>query len=277
MAIEEKKLNTGWADQDHVPGIKSELLELNMGPQHPATHGVLRLLLKTDGEIVYQVTPVLGYLHRCAEKIAEAGRIAGHAQRAVADQAGAHQGRRLGVAHIAGDGKDIAVVGHHVVGIAAVQMIAGVAGGPAQVLASRQAVGAGAAAEAQPRHADPLAFGEPLDAQAQRRHPADDLVAGDEGQFRLGQFAVDDMQVGAADPAGRHPDEDLAGRRFGTRHPAAGQRRAGGVEDHGAHGGDRGHGRSPGRAGGKDSRARPALGTGAPGAVRTIPLGRRML
>ncbi|PIV80396.1 NADH-quinone oxidoreductase subunit NuoD [bacterium CG17_big_fil_post_rev_8_21_14_2_50_64_8] len=61
----------GWADQDHVPGIKSELLELNMGPQHPATHGVLRLLLKTDGEIVYQVTPVLGYLHRCAEKIAE--------------------------------------------------------------------------------------------------------------------------------------------------------------------------------------------------------------
>jgi NADH-quinone oxidoreductase subunit D len=61
----------GWADQDHVPGIKSELLELNMGPQHPATHGVLRLLLHTDGEIVYKVTPVLGYLHRCAEKIAE--------------------------------------------------------------------------------------------------------------------------------------------------------------------------------------------------------------
>jgi hypothetical protein len=61
----------GWHDQDHVPGIKSELLELNMGPQHPATHGVLRLLLQTDGEIVYKVTPVLGYLHRCAEKIAE--------------------------------------------------------------------------------------------------------------------------------------------------------------------------------------------------------------
>ncbi len=65
------KTNRGWADQDQVPGIKSELLELNMGPQHPATHGVLRLLLQTDGEIVYKVTPVLGYLHRCAEKIAE--------------------------------------------------------------------------------------------------------------------------------------------------------------------------------------------------------------
>ncbi len=70
MSTGEKNL-TGWADQDHVPGIKSELLELNMGPQHPATHGVLRLLLKTDGEIVYEVTPVIGYLHRCAEKIAE--------------------------------------------------------------------------------------------------------------------------------------------------------------------------------------------------------------
>lgn len=70
MATDETKLN-GWADQDHVPGLKSELLELNMGPQHPATHGVLRLLLETDGEIVYKVTPVMGYLHRCAEKIAE--------------------------------------------------------------------------------------------------------------------------------------------------------------------------------------------------------------
>ena len=71
MATEEKKMNHGWADQDHSREIKSELLELNMGPQHPATHGVLRLLLETDGEIVYKVTPVLGYLHRCAEKIAE--------------------------------------------------------------------------------------------------------------------------------------------------------------------------------------------------------------
>jgi NADH-quinone oxidoreductase subunit D len=71
MATENVKTSNGWADQDQVPGIKSELLELNMGPQHPATHGVLRLLLQTDGEIVYKVTPVLGYLHRCAEKIAE--------------------------------------------------------------------------------------------------------------------------------------------------------------------------------------------------------------
>src|SRR5437899_11589983 len=44
---------------------------VNMGPQHPSTHGVLRLVLRTDGEIISDVTPHLGYLHRCAEKIGE--------------------------------------------------------------------------------------------------------------------------------------------------------------------------------------------------------------
>jgi NADH-quinone oxidoreductase subunit D len=44
---------------------------VNMGPQHPSTHGVLRLVLRTDGEVVSEVTPQIGYLHRCAEKIGE--------------------------------------------------------------------------------------------------------------------------------------------------------------------------------------------------------------
>ena len=56
---------------DKARPLKSELLHINMGPQHPATHGVLRLFLTTDGEIVNTVTPYIGYLHRCAEKIAE--------------------------------------------------------------------------------------------------------------------------------------------------------------------------------------------------------------
>ncbi len=73
MAPDEKKTvaTGGWTEQSKIPGLKSELLEINMGPQHPATHGVLRLLIKTDGEIVYEVIPYIGYLHRCAEKIAE--------------------------------------------------------------------------------------------------------------------------------------------------------------------------------------------------------------
>ncbi len=51
--------------------MKSELLHINMGPQHPSTHGVLRLFITTDGEVVHSVTPYIGYLHRCAEKKAE--------------------------------------------------------------------------------------------------------------------------------------------------------------------------------------------------------------
>ncbi|MEK7854030.1 MAG: NADH-quinone oxidoreductase subunit D [candidate division NC10 bacterium] len=48
-----------------------EEMYVNMGPQHPSTHGVLRLLLKLDGEIVLDVWPYIGYLHRCHEKIGE--------------------------------------------------------------------------------------------------------------------------------------------------------------------------------------------------------------
>ena len=44
---------------------------LNMGPQHPATHGVLRVLLRINGETVVKAIPELGYLHRGMEKIAE--------------------------------------------------------------------------------------------------------------------------------------------------------------------------------------------------------------
>ncbi|SFI44390.1 NADH-quinone oxidoreductase subunit D [Planctomicrobium piriforme] len=51
--------------------VRTDEMLINMGPQHPSTHGVLRLLLRTDGEIVHEVTPHIGYLHRCAEKIGE--------------------------------------------------------------------------------------------------------------------------------------------------------------------------------------------------------------
>ncbi|MFO1023003.1 MAG: NADH-quinone oxidoreductase subunit D [Planctomycetales bacterium] len=51
--------------------VRTDEMLVNMGPQHPSTHGVLRLLLRTDGEVVHQVTPHIGYLHRSAEKIGE--------------------------------------------------------------------------------------------------------------------------------------------------------------------------------------------------------------
>jgi NADH-quinone oxidoreductase subunit D len=50
---------------------KTETMTLNMGPQHPSTHGVLRVILELDGETVLKATPVLGYLHTGIEKNAE--------------------------------------------------------------------------------------------------------------------------------------------------------------------------------------------------------------
>ena len=48
-----------------------EEMTLNMGPQHPSTHGVIRFVIKTDGEIMREAVPDVGYLHRAIEHIAE--------------------------------------------------------------------------------------------------------------------------------------------------------------------------------------------------------------
>jgi NADH-quinone oxidoreductase subunit D len=64
VAAEEAKLHQSDADI-------GEKMILNMGPSHPATHGVLRLVLELDGEIITKATPDVGYLHRGDEKIAE--------------------------------------------------------------------------------------------------------------------------------------------------------------------------------------------------------------
>ena len=50
---------------------ESKTITLNMGPHHPATHGVLRLIVELDGETIVKATPYIGYLHRGIEKIAE--------------------------------------------------------------------------------------------------------------------------------------------------------------------------------------------------------------
>lgn len=51
--------------------VDTERMRINMGPQHPSTHGVLRLEVEVDGEIVTDVVPHIGYLHRCFEKACE--------------------------------------------------------------------------------------------------------------------------------------------------------------------------------------------------------------
>ena len=53
------------------PELKTETMALNVGPSHPSTHGVLRLMMQLDGDLIKECEPVIGYLHRGDEKIAE--------------------------------------------------------------------------------------------------------------------------------------------------------------------------------------------------------------
>jgi NADH-quinone oxidoreductase subunit D len=63
----------GGLDVEVIPSgaFKTEEMILNIGPQHPSTHGVLRVVLELDGEIIVRAEPVIGYMHRGAEKLAE--------------------------------------------------------------------------------------------------------------------------------------------------------------------------------------------------------------
>lgn len=74
MATETREISLGDVaarGADLSSELQGEKMTLNMGPSHPATHGVLRLLLELDGDIVKSCDPVIGYLHRGDEKIAE--------------------------------------------------------------------------------------------------------------------------------------------------------------------------------------------------------------
>jgi len=57
--------------QEETDDLVGERMVLNMGPSHPATHGVLRLILELDGEVIHSADPDVGFLHRGDEKIAE--------------------------------------------------------------------------------------------------------------------------------------------------------------------------------------------------------------
>src|SRR5881397_2652224 len=54
-----------------MPEIRTETMTVNMGPQHPSTHGVLRLVLQLDGETIVSAEPTIGFLHTGIEKTSE--------------------------------------------------------------------------------------------------------------------------------------------------------------------------------------------------------------
>jgi NADH-quinone oxidoreductase subunit D len=70
--VSKDNLSNSEPNKTRVEDLRSEEMILSIGPQHPSTHGVLRLEVITDGEIVKDVIPHMGYLHRCFEKHAEA-------------------------------------------------------------------------------------------------------------------------------------------------------------------------------------------------------------
>ncbi|MEM4779599.1 MAG: NADH-quinone oxidoreductase subunit D, partial [Thermoplasmata archaeon] len=51
--------------------MEERIIDVNFGPQHPSTHGVLRLKVKLNGETIVEAQPIIGYLHRNAEKLSE--------------------------------------------------------------------------------------------------------------------------------------------------------------------------------------------------------------
>ena len=72
MRAARDELRTSPSMRDHATGeVRQETMIINMGPQHPSTHGVLRLLLELDGETVVHCKPVIGYLHTGIEKNTE--------------------------------------------------------------------------------------------------------------------------------------------------------------------------------------------------------------
>jgi NADH-quinone oxidoreductase subunit D len=75
MGEESSTLTQPATDRLVSPDVRDEFgletIDMNMGPQHPAMHGLLRLILELDGETIVRCDPIMGYLHRCQEKIAE--------------------------------------------------------------------------------------------------------------------------------------------------------------------------------------------------------------
>src|SRR5207247_10392400 len=123
--------------------------------------------------------------------------VPGRPQRAMADQAGAEERRRLLVGVALGNRKAEALVGDGVLGVAAVEVVAGEPGLVAEILAPARAVAAAAVRPSQPGDAQTAAA---------RLLDADDLVARNERELRARPLSVDDVQVCAADPARQHAD-----------------------------------------------------------------------
>ena len=72
--MQQQDIENTYTIEDSQPGEdgqRNDTMTINMGPQHPSTHGVLRIVLELDGETVLSASPTIGYLHTGIEKTTE--------------------------------------------------------------------------------------------------------------------------------------------------------------------------------------------------------------
>ena len=149
---------------------------------------------------------------------ADQPRIAGHTQGAVADQPGAHQRRGLDIAVDRVDRKAIPLIGDRQLGITAIDLVASEARVIAEIFAAAAAKFAHPTGPAEPRHANPIADSKAVNLGAFFSDCTDDLVAENERQFRVRQFAIDNVQIGPTHRTGAHRDQQLLRPRPRRRH-----------------------------------------------------------
>jgi hypothetical protein len=158
-------------------------------------------------------------VRRGAKAVQPQALAVGEPQSAIADQPSAEQRRRREILEPVGNRKAEALVRDAPLRVAAVDVVAGEARVVAEVLAAAAAVAAGAVRPREPRDAEPPAV----------VRDADDLVPEGQRQLRPVELAVDDVEIGPADPAGEHAQQHLSRRRVRNRHVLESQWLAGTV------------------------------------------------
>src|SRR6266581_1630361 len=136
-------------------------------------------------------------------------RVACFTIRAVAEHSGTKERRNINIVVFVRQTKTKSRVDDGEIGVTTVNGIAGEPRAIAKILARRSTITAFAAGPGEPGDADALANGKSLDAFADLFEAADDLVAGNERQFRIRQFTIDHMKVGATNRACFNADEQL--------------------------------------------------------------------
>src|SRR5262245_44753853 len=163
---------------------------------------------------------------------AQSGRRTGHAQGPVADQPGAEQWRGRGVRVGLRQRKTVVRVGHRVLGVSSVDLVARKARRVAKVFLAVLAIAAATAGMPQPGDADTIARAERTHSGTNGFDAADNFMAGYDGQLRLREVAVDHVQIRATDATGCDLDQNLAETRLRVWNASRLQRRARLVEQH---------------------------------------------